>query len=66
MSLLFPYHDAMAYNCWGEGNYVLLIANTWISSFVVLVYDIIIFACRIVKRIPFVRFLFGSSDSRGR
>lgn len=35
--LLFPYHAAMAYNCWGEGNYVLLHANTWISSFVVLV-----------------------------
>lgn len=35
--LLFPYHAAMAYNCWGEGNYVLLHANSWISSFVVLV-----------------------------
>lgn len=35
--LLFPYHAAMAWNCWGEGNYILLEPNKWISSFVVAV-----------------------------
>lgn len=33
--LLFPYHAAMAWNCWGEGNYILLGADRSISSFVV-------------------------------
>lgn len=35
--LLFPYHAAMAYNTWGEANYILLGRNTAISSFVVAV-----------------------------
>ncbi len=35
--LLFPYHAAMAWNCWGEGNYILLGENRVISSFVVAV-----------------------------
>lgn len=33
--LLFPYHAAMAWNCWGEGNYILLGENRAISSIVV-------------------------------
>ncbi|MCI8496894.1 MAG: acyltransferase family protein [Clostridiales bacterium] len=33
--LLFPYHAAMAWNYWGEGNYILLGSNAFISSFVV-------------------------------
>lgn len=32
--LLFPYHAAMAWNAWGEANYILFGANTAISSFV--------------------------------
>ncbi len=35
--LLFPYHAAMAWNCWGEGNYIILGANPFISSFIVAV-----------------------------
>lgn len=35
--LLFPYHAAMAWNCWGEGNYILLGTNRAICSFVVAV-----------------------------
>lgn len=32
--LLFPYHAAMAWNTWGEGNYILLGGDTAASSFV--------------------------------
>ncbi len=35
--LLFPYHAAMAWNCWDEGNYIFLGAETGISAFVVAV-----------------------------
>lgn len=35
--LLIPYHTAMAYNTWGEDNYVLLSENKVLSSFVTFV-----------------------------
>ncbi len=35
--LLFPYHAAMAWNTWGEGNYILFFGDTAASSFVVAV-----------------------------
>lgn len=36
IALLIPYHIAMAYNCWGESNYIFLHANKVLSSFVVM------------------------------
>lgn len=33
--LLIPYHAAMAWNCWGEGNYIILGSDKVISSIVV-------------------------------
>ncbi len=35
--LLIPYHIAMAYNSWGEGNYIVLGSDKVISSFIVAV-----------------------------
>lgn len=32
--LLIPYHGAMAYNCWGESNYIFIEPNRVLSSFV--------------------------------
>lgn len=32
--LLIPYHAAMAYNCWGESNYIFIEPNRVLSSFV--------------------------------
>src|SRR5574344_2173039 len=33
--LLIPYHAAMAYNTWGEGNYIFFYPSRVLSSFVV-------------------------------
>jgi len=33
--LLIPYHAAMSYNCWGEGNYIVLGSSKVLSSLVV-------------------------------
>ncbi len=35
--LLIPYHAAMAYNTWGEGNYILLGQSRALSSLIVFV-----------------------------
>ena len=35
--LLIPYHAAMAYNCWGENNYIVLGTSKILSSFIVAV-----------------------------
>ena len=36
--LLFPYHAAMVYNCWGEGFYVRGVSSEAISSFIIATY----------------------------
>ncbi len=36
--LLFPYHAAMIYNCWGEGFYVRGVSSEAISSFIIATY----------------------------
>lgn len=36
-AMLIPYHAAMAWNCWGEGNYILLGSSKIFSSFIVAV-----------------------------
>jgi len=36
--LLFPYHAAMIYNCWGEGFYVRSVSSEAISSFIIATY----------------------------
>jgi len=35
--LLIPFHTAMAWNSWGEGNYVWFHASRWLSSFIIFV-----------------------------
>lgn len=35
LSLLIPYHTAMAWNAWGEPNYIFFESNKVISSFIV-------------------------------
>lgn len=36
-AMLIPYHAAMAWNCWGEGNYIILGSSKIFSSFIVAV-----------------------------
>ncbi len=36
--LLFPYHAAMIFNCWGEGFYVRGVSNEPISAFIIACY----------------------------
>lgn len=36
-AMLIPYHAAMAWNCWGEGNYILLGSSKIFGSFIVAV-----------------------------
>ncbi|MFT3983799.1 MAG: acyltransferase [Lachnospiraceae bacterium] len=35
--LLIPFHTAMAWNCWGEGNYIWFYKNRILSSFIVFI-----------------------------
>lgn len=35
--LLIPFHAAMAWNSWGEGNYVWFNSNKWLSTFIILI-----------------------------
>ena len=35
--LLIPFHSAMAWNCWGEGNYIWLYENKILSSLITII-----------------------------
>lgn len=35
--LLIPFHAAMAWNCWGEGNYIWFSSNKGLSAFITLI-----------------------------
>lgn len=35
--LLIPFHAAMAWNCWGEGNYIWFNSNKGLSTFIILI-----------------------------
>ncbi len=35
--LLVPFHCAMAWNSWGEGNYISIGSNVWLSSFIIMI-----------------------------
>lgn len=35
--LLIPFHAAMAWNCWGEGNYIWFSASKGLSAFIILI-----------------------------
>lgn len=35
--LLIPFHAAMSWNSWGEGNYLFFRKNNWFSSFIMLI-----------------------------
>ena len=35
--LLIPFHTAMAWNCWGEGNYIWFQENKGLSAFIILI-----------------------------